>query len=181
MKYDALLVIDMQRALTEGKAYNGEAVAGNIGRLLKTCRAGEIPVIYVRHDGGKGDELEPGSAGWEIDERLAPMPNERIFEKKYNSAFRETGLREYLARLEARNIILCGMQTEYCIDATCKVAFEYGYHVTIAKGTTTTFDNNFASGKQLCEYFENKIWDRRYAVILPLEQLNMELNGDSTC
>ncbi len=37
------------------------------------------------------------------------------------------------------------------MDVTCKVAFEYEYEVTIPQSTTTTFDNVFASGKDLSE------------------------------
>ena len=69
------------------------------------------------------------------------------------------------------------MQTEYCIDVSCKVAFEYGYHVTIPQATTTTFDNAFSSGKALSEYYENKIWDNRYAQVAPIEQLISEINA----
>lgn len=52
---------------------------------------------------------------------------------------------------------MCGMQTEYCFDVSCKVAFEYGYEVTIPKDTTTTFDNDFTSGEKLARYYEEKI------------------------
>lgn len=177
MCYDALLIVDMQNALTEGKPYRGAAVVENIRQLLLACRARGIPVVYVQHDGGAGDELEHGSAAWQIEKKLTPMPGDAIFEKKYNSAFRETGLREFLSQLPVKNIILCGMQTEYCIDATCKVAFEYGFHVVIGKGTTTTFDSEFAGGERLAQYFEDKIWNGRYADVVPLEDLISELNA----
>ncbi len=32
------------------------------------------------------------------------------------------------------------MQTEYCVDTSVKVAFEYGYQLIIPEGTCTTFD-----------------------------------------
>lgn len=176
MKQDALLIIDMQTALIEQHPYNQTTVVGNIRQLLKTCREKGIPVIYIQHDGGIGDELEHGSTGWKIWKDIAPLQDEMIFEKKYNSAFRKTGLREYLSQLGAQNIILCGMQTEHCFDASCKVAFEYGYHVTIAKETTTTFDSDFTSGKKLSEYYEDKIWNNRYARVISMEQMISELN-----
>ncbi|SHI22647.1 Nicotinamidase-related amidase [Sporobacter termitidis DSM 10068] len=176
MNYDALIVIDMQTALIEEHPYNEAAVIENIKNLLGACRAKKIPVIHVQHDGGAGDALEHGGKGWEIWSALAPMPGEKIFEKQYNSAFRNTGLHDYLKTLPAKNIILCGMQTEYCIDASCKVAFEYGYNVTVPRAAATTFDSAFASGKALSEYYEDRIWNNRYARVIPMEQTISEIN-----
>lgn len=176
MNYDALIIVDMQTALVEAEPYNKTAVVTNIKELLNACRKRKIPVIYIRHDGGTNDELEHGSAGWAIYKEFVPLPEEKIFEKRYNSAFRKTGLREYLDEMGATNVILCGMQTEYCLDVTCKVAFEYGYKVTIPQSTTTTFDNDFASGKDLSEYYENQIWNNRYAQVVGMEKVLAEIN-----
>ncbi|HEX2927320.1 MAG TPA: cysteine hydrolase family protein [Ruminiclostridium sp.] len=176
MNYKALIIVDMQTALVEAGPYNRAVVIKNIKALLNDCRKKKIPVIYVQHDGGNGDELEHGSAGWTIYKEIAPLPNEKIVEKHYNSAFRKTGLHEYLDKLGVKNIILCGMQTEYCLDVTCKVAFEYEYKITIPQSTTTTFDNAFASGKDLSEYYENKIWNNRYAQVVSMEQVLAGIN-----
>lgn len=171
MKYDAIIIIDMQTALVEAHPYNEVSIIENIKSLLSVVRQYQVPVIYIRHDGGKGDELELGCDGWQIYKEIAPLSHEKIFEKQYNSAFRKTGLREYLNSFHAKSLILCGMQTEYCFDATCKIAFEYEYEVTIPQGTTTTFDNELAIGKDLVEYYENKIWNNRYAKVIPVVQI----------
>lgn len=176
MNYEALIIVDMQSALVEAEPYNRTGVVENIKALLNACKNEEIPVMYIQHDGGNGDELEHVSTGWGIYKEIAPLPGEKIFEKQYNSAFRKTGLRACLDEIGAKNIILCGMQTEYCLDATCKVAFEYGYKVTIPQSTTTTFDNAFASGKNLSEYYENKIWNNRFAQVIDMKQILFEIN-----
>lgn len=171
MTYDALIIIDMQTALVQEHPYNEERVIENIKALLALFREKKIPVIYIRHDGGKGDELEKGTKGWEIYSEIKPLEGEKIFDKNYNSAFRQTGLHEYLQEIGAKHIVMCGMQTEYCFDVSCKVAFEYGYQVTIAKDTTTTFDNAFATGEALAKYYEDKIWNNRYAQVVSIEEL----------
>lgn len=176
MNFDALIIIDMQTALVEAHPYNEATVIENIKRLLQVCRAKKIHVIYIQHDGGDGDELKHGSEGWKIYKEIAPLSEEKVLEKKYNSAFRNTGLHEYLDQIRAKNLILCGMQTEYCFDVSCKVAFEYGYNVTVPQATSTTFDNSFASGKKLSEYYENKIWNNRYARVISMEQIISEIN-----
>lgn len=171
MNYDALIIIDMQTALVEEHPYNETVVIHNIKSLLQACRDKKIPVIYIQHDGGTGDELEHGTEGWKIYGEIAPLPDEMVFEKHFNSAFRHTGLHEYLQKFHAKNLIMCGMQTEYCFDVSCKVAFEFEYTVTIPQAATTTFDNDFASGKALSEYYENKIWNKRYAQVIPVGQI----------
>lgn len=177
MKYDALIVIDMQIALVNAHPYNESGVLYGIRSLLESCRAAGVPVIYICHDGGPGDELELGCPGWQVAQQIASTPEEKRFDKHFNSAFRHTGLHEYLQQMGAKRLILCGMQTEYCFDVSCKVAFELGYEVTIAKGTTTTFDNDFAVARDLTRYYEEKIWAGRYAQVLELDDVLSRING----
>ncbi|WP_099469566.1 cysteine hydrolase family protein [Konateibacter massiliensis] len=173
MNYDAMIIIDMQNALIEANPYNGQKVIGNIKKVSEACRQKNIPIIYIRHDGGLGDELEKGSAGWQICKDIFPQSGDKIIDKRFNSAFRQTELEEHLQSLHAKRLIMCGMQTEYCMDVSCKVAFEKEYHITIPKDTTTTFDNDFASGEALAEYYEEKIWKNRYADVVSMEEIQI--------
>lgn len=175
MNNTALLVVDVQTALVEEQPFNIEEVLANIGSILSFSHTHDIEVIYVRHDGGTGDELEYNSRGWELYGSIAPAANERVFDKRYSSAFRDTGLKNYLDSKEIKNIVLVGMQTEYCIDTTCKVAFEYGYKVFIPEGTTTTFDNKVLSGKELNDYYSKTIWNGRFAEVIPIRALFQKL------
>lgn len=177
MTYDALIIIDMQTALVNRHPYNEKNVISNIKQLIDCCRTNNVPILYVRHDGGQGDELERGTTGWEIYSEIAPALGERIFDKQYNSAFRKTGLHEYLQLLGARTLVMCGIQTEYCFDVSCKVAFEYGYKVTVAEDTTTTYDNEFSTGEALAKYYETKIWNNRYARVRSMKQVLAEIEG----
>lgn len=171
MKDMALIIIDMQTALLEAHPYDERTVVARIQRLLAECRKSGIPVIFVRHDGGAGDELERGCAGWEICSELAPKAGEKIIDKAFNSAFRQTLLESHLQDLGIKTLILCGMQTEYCFDVSCKVAFEKEYEVIVPRGTTTTFDNDHFSADKLVHYYEDKIWDKRYAAVKDVEEV----------
>lgn len=171
MKNIALLVVDVQTMLIEEHPYNEQRVIENIQRLISVAREKEKEVLYVRHDDGVGEDLEYGSDGWQIYHKITPLPKEQIFEKHYNSAFVKTGLKEYLDRNEIDTLILVGLQTEYCIDATCKSAFEHGYKIIIPEGTNTTFDNEYLSGQKLYEFYNYKIWNKRFADVLPLDQI----------
>lgn len=173
MKDTVLLVVDMQQAIMDEHPVQEKEVIGNVNELIACCREQNVEVIFVRHDDGAGD-LTFGQPGWQIDLRIKPREEEKIFDKCYNSAFFKTGLEEYLKERNIKNIILVGLQTEYCIDATCKSAFERGFQVIIPVQCVTSFDNNYLNGEQLNQYFYYKIWSHRYANVFPVTQvLNM--------
>ncbi len=69
-------------------------------------------------------------------------------------------------------IILTGLQTEYCIDATLKSAFDNGYSVIIPEQTNTTFDNEYLSGEKLYEFYNYKIWNNRFAKVLSVDEVS---------
>lgn len=168
MEQTALLIVDMQTALVAGHPCREAELLGNLQTLLGAARSGGTEVIYVRHDGGAGDELEAGSDGWQICAQLAPAEGEKIFEKRYNSAFKDTPLRAYLDGHGIKTLVLVGMQTEYCIDATCKAAFEFGYTLVMPHRTTATFDNSFFKAETIVDYYEQMIWAGRFARIMPV-------------
>ena len=125
MKPDAMLVIDVQNGLINAHPYRETELLHNIARLLSACRNAAIPVLYVRHDGG--DEfLTHGTPDWENPAAIAPETGEQIFEKNVNSAFRGTELHACLQGLKVRNLLICGMQTEYCVDTNVKSRLNWG-------------------------------------------------------
>ena len=165
----AVLIVDVQKALVEAHPYREEEFLQELENLADSARKAGTEIIYVRHDGGAGDKLESGTEGWKIHEAVEPKTGERIFDKSFNSAFLETDLEEYLKEKQITDLILMGMQTEYCIDATCKAAFELGYGVVIPTGATTTYDNEFMSGEVTVRFYEEKIWAGRFADLMPAE------------
>ena len=171
MSKSVLLVVDVQTALIKEHPYNEQKVIENIKKLISVARDHEKEVVYVRHDDGIGEDLEYGTDGWKIYTEIAPNKSEVIVEKQFNSAFYRTNLRQYLESKQIDTIILVGLQTEYCIDATCKSAFDFGYQIIIPEETNTTFDNEFLPGSRLYEFYNYKIWNRRFANVLPVNDV----------
>ena len=165
----ALLVIDVQNALVLAKPFEVEEVISNIKKLIKTCRETNVEVIYIQHNDKVGDELEPNSEGWKIYGEISPNINEKVINKNYNSAFKETNLKNHLANKGIDQLIITGMQTEYCLDTTCKVAFEYGFKVIIPEKTNTTFDNGNILAKDLYEHYNYKIFNGRFGIVESME------------
>jgi nicotinamidase-related amidase len=174
MDNKALLVVDIQEVLfkdPQRQPYNAQKMIESVKQLIAAARAAGTEVIYVRHDGGKGSIAEAGTDGWQIYHEIPPADGERIFDKKYCSSFLKTGLKEYLDGKKIDTLILTGMQTEYCIDTTCRCAFEYGYKVIIPEGTNTTYDNDYLSGEKLYRFFNYSIWNDCFADVVPLEEV----------
>lgn len=167
------LVVDMQKGLVKEHPFMETEVIEQIASTLLYCRTEGIEVVYVQHDDGEGEDLHPGSEAFEIIEELAPHMGERIFIKERNSSFYKTGLKEYLSKAGIEKIILMGMQTEYCIDATCKAAFEHGFSVFIPEGTNTTFDNDYLLAEKSISYYNQFIWDGRYALVRPFNEVQL--------
>lgn len=165
-----LLVVDTQKLIVNEKLYEFDKFVSNVKRLIHEARKNSIEVIYVRHDDGAGCELTKGTDGFEIYEKFQPMENEKIFDKNVNSSFRETGLLEYLKDREEKDIIISGLQTDYCIDATIKCGFEHGFNVIVPAYANTTVDNQFMASEQSYKYYNEFMWKGRYAECISVDE-----------
>lgn len=140
----ALVVIDMQQGmLNEQPApYRSEEVLQNVGDLLGRARAALVPVFHVQHDGGAGDSLAKGSAGWPHHPAVAPREDEPVIEKIHSSAFHDTDFHDRLQKVGIDRLVIAGMQTEYCVDSACRAAAALGYRVVLVADGHTTFDSS---------------------------------------
>jgi nicotinamidase-related amidase len=152
---DALLVIDVQCGMfgdPSTQPYHGEAVVARIAELVAEARASGTCLIFVQHDGGPGDVLERGRPGFALRPELAPLPGEPVVVKRFCSAFQETNLGELLAERSVTNIYACGMQTEFCVDTTCRSAFERGFALTLIGDAHTTFDSSVMPAAEIVRH-----------------------------
>ena len=166
----ALLVVDVQRGLVARGPWRADEVIGNIARLMGACRNAGVEVVHVQHDGGPGQEDAPGTPGWEIHAAVRPDLGEKVVRKRFNSAFRETDLRDYLLESGIGTLILVGMQTEYCVDTTCRVAFEHGFRIVMPEMTNTTLDSGDLTGREIQRHWNRRIFAGRFASVPPMEE-----------
>lgn len=171
-----LLVVDTQKAITNNLLYKFDVFVERVEKLISEARNNNIEVIYVRHDDGAGNELTKGNDGFEIYSEFQPI-NERIFDKNVNSAFKNTGLLEYLKVKEEDTIMIVGLQTDYCIDATIKAGFEHGFKMIVPEYTNTTFDNQFMTAEQIYKYYNEFMWSKRYAEYISFNRALELLNS----
>jgi len=165
-----LLVVDTQKAIINEKLYESDLFEKRVNELINKARSNGIEVIFVRHDDGIGCELSKGNEGFEIYEDFKPENNELIFDKTVNSSFKNTGLLEYLKEKNEDTVIIVGLQTDYCIDATIKAGFEHGFKMIVPENTNTTFDNRYMSAEETYKYYNEFIWNKRYAECVSFEK-----------
>lgn len=164
-----LLVVDTQKAITNSGLYNFEVFESHIMELINKARRNNIEIIFVRHDDGVGSDLTKGKDGFEIYDKFKPAENELIFDKNVNSSFNNTGLLEYLRKKNENKIIIVGLQTDYCIDATIKAGFEHGFKMIVPAYTNSTFDNQYMTAEQSYRYYNEFMWNGRYAECVSFE------------
>lgn len=165
-----LLIVDTQQALVNQNLFLKEKFVDNIKKILSEARKNNIEVIYVIHDEGIGSELTKGEEGYEIYKEFKPLPSDKIFVKKVNSAFKNTGLLEYLKEIKQKEIIVVGLQTDKCINATVISGFEHGFNIIIPAYTNSTVDNDYMKCKDSYKYYNNYIWKGRYAECISIEE-----------
>jgi nicotinamidase-related amidase len=183
----ALVIIDLQRGILKGMGGKRrketeealEATTQRISELLgKTRRAG-VPVLYVQHDGGPGNALEPHSPGWEIREEIAPAAGELVIRKRACDAFFETELAAELSRLQIRRIVVAGCMTEYCIDTTVRRAVSLGYDVVLAADGHMSADSGGLRFEQIIEH-HNSLLDgfkagKHSVSVMPISEIAVTL------
>jgi nicotinamidase-related amidase len=155
----ALLVIDVQNGMfaEDDPVYQGAQLLATIGDLLAKARAAQVPVIYIQHNGGPGDPVEPGSDGWPIHPAIAPAEGEPVVVKATPDSFHETTLQ---AELEARGIVklvVAGIQTECCVDTTCRRAASLGYQTTLVHDAHSTWDSRTLSAAQIIAHHNDAL------------------------
>lgn len=137
MARDALIVIDPQVGLLEG-AYRVDETLTALAEALRRAREAKALVIFLRHNHATFAPLMAGSPTCEIHSMVSPEPHEVIIDKTASDGFWETNLQRCLDEAGVRCVVIGGLQTEFCVDATCRAALSKGYDVTlIADGHTT--------------------------------------------
>ena len=167
-----LLVIDVQQAMFGAdEPLGGRAVVARIKDLIARARAHGVPVFYVQHDGGSGDEFDRNGPGFAFLPDIAPLPGDSITVKKRASAFYETGLDDKLRAVGVDHLVVCGMQTEYCVDTTIRSAFEHGYRVTAVADAHTTFNSQLLPAATIIAHTHH-LWNGRFARLKRSEEVN---------
>ncbi|MGQ8872554.1 cysteine hydrolase family protein [Paenibacillus sp. TSA_86.1] len=157
--HKALIIIDVQSAMFDESdpVYQGEQLLRKIQVLITSARDAGHRVIYIQHSEGAGSPLERGTAGWEIHPSIAPNEGDLIFEKETPDSFHGTELHLKLQELGITELILAGMQTEICVDTTCRRAFSLGYKIQLVRDAHSTWNSSVLRADQIIEHHNSAL------------------------
>ena len=144
----ALLIIDIQRDYFPGGAYplvEPEAAAAEARRVLDSFRASGDPVIHMSHvwDAPDAEFMRPGTDGIEIHPQVAPADGELVLEKTSPNSFVDTRLEEELRSREVGELVVAGMMSSMCVDATVRAAADLGFTPTVVHDACAAPDLEF--------------------------------------
>jgi nicotinamidase-related amidase len=143
-----LVIVDIQKDYFPGGGHplvGPEAAAAAAARLLAGFRTAGDPVFHVRHvwDENEATFMRPGTEGVEIHETVAPRPEETVISKVHPNSFRDTPLEAKLREAAVDEVVVCGMMTSTCVDATVRAAVDLGFETTVAHDACATCDLEF--------------------------------------
>jgi nicotinamidase-related amidase len=139
----ALIIIDIQndyfpggKMELEGSPEAGEQAA----HLLERFRAKGLPLVHIQHVSNRPGAtfFLPATEGVNIHASVAPHAGETVLQKNFPNSFRGTTLLEHLRALGTDHLVIAGMMTHMCVDATTRAAFDLGFSCSLAHDACAT-------------------------------------------
>lgn len=121
----ALLLVDIQRDMLEppNPVPAHAEVRRALESLLERARASGAFVVHVQNDGSPSDPDAPHTPGWEL--VFPAAPGELVIRKTVSDAFTNAGLGASLGARRVDRVVVAGMQSNYCVSATCCGALQH--------------------------------------------------------
>ena len=137
----ALLVIDIQQSLVDEGIWEYERVIKRVNRLIAKAKSEHIPIVFVRDsrvvpDGGFHHSLHRDT-------------HDIVIVKHFRDAFMETDLSDILKAENIGRLVVCGMQSDFCVDTTCRRAAAIGYDVVLVADAHSTLDHQHLKAEQI--------------------------------
>ncbi|HWQ63940.1 MAG TPA: cysteine hydrolase family protein [Methanospirillum sp.] len=141
----ALILIDIQNDYFPGgkmELVGAENAGKKAGSMLDAARKNGYLIIHIQHLATRPDApfFLPETKGAMINDLVKPLPGEDVVQKNFPNSFRETNLQEILTKAGVENLVIGGMMTHMCVDATVRAAADLGYQCMLASDACATRD-----------------------------------------
>lgn len=164
---EALLIIDMQEGFfadANEPVYREKELVNNVNQLIDSFRNRNRPIIFIRHTEDDGEELKEGSRAWKVYHKLRHKRDDYFVNKETPDSFYRTELASILQENKIDTLYITGLQTDYCIDTTCRSAFAKNYHTILVHDGHSTYDNDSMKAEAIIQY-HHKIIGRWFAAL----------------
>src|SRR5947209_1022700 len=141
-------IVDIQTDYFPGGRHElvgSQDAAANAARVLERFRSRGEPVFHVQHiwEGGGAEFFEPGTEGVEIHAAVRPANGEPVVSKHHPNSFLKTDLEQRLRDAGVTDVVVAGMMTSMCVDATVRAAADLGFGCTVVHDACATLDLQF--------------------------------------
>jgi ureidoacrylate peracid hydrolase len=126
-------------------------VLPNIQRLQQAFRKGSMEVLYaviqsLTQDGRdrsldykiSGFHVPKGSWDGQVLDAIAPEGDEIVLPKTSSDVFASTNIHYVLGNLGIRQVVICGLVTDQCVESAVRHACDLGYLVTLVTDACAT-------------------------------------------
>lgn len=141
----ALIVIDMQQGFYDaawGPTTNYPECEKNVDRLVAEWSTRRMPLVVVRHDSrNPTSPLFTDGDGNNLLESIQDAAADLLVTKTVNSSFYGSpDLAQWLRGRAITRIVICGIQTNLCVETTARMGGNLGFEVLVPLDATRTFD-----------------------------------------
>ena len=189
----ALLIIDIQNDYFPGgkmELVEPLAAARKAHALLQCFRESGQHHVHIQHIATSPGAtfFLPGDRGTDIHDAAAHFEGEPIVQKHFPNAFRETGLLDLLRGWGIERVVICGMMTHMCVDATARaewppvIPVHLGFQIMVAADACATrdliFDGETVPAEHVHKAFLAAL--KSYGQVLPSEEILSRLAAQRT-
>lgn len=178
----AVVVIDMTDEFTSGeydvgRSDTGERAVDAMSDVVDAARGAAVPIIYTKPETATPadypgatkrprdeDSQDQRSRGNEINDALAPEPEDLVLDKPRASGFFDTHLGNYLHSYGIDTLVVGGMTTSGCVRATVVDAHSSNFRTIVPQEGTA--DRSVISHE--VTLFD---LDMKYADVTPVEEV----------
>src|SRR3954471_18119156 len=174
----ALVIVDIQRDYFPGgnmPLHEPEAAADKAGQVLEAFRAAGDPVVHIQHLSSAGAGfLEEGTDGAEIMAPVTPQDDETLITKRAPNSFLGTDLEQHLRSRDGDGVVVTGMMTRMCVDATTRAGADLGFKMTLVPDACAAPDLEFGGRKVDAQDVHTSFvaaLGQFYATVMPADQI----------
>ncbi len=141
----ALILIDIQNDYFKGgnmPLFESEKVIINAQKLLQQFRQNSYLVVHIQHISTREDAsfFIADTDGVQIHQQVIPTATEKVITKNYPNSFRDTELLDFLTEHDVKKLVIVGMMTHMCVDATVRAGKDLGFDIEVIANACTTKD-----------------------------------------
>ncbi|ONI81375.1 isochorismatase hydrolase [Actinosynnema sp. ALI-1.44] len=127
-----MVILDVQELLLP-LIWRSEELVGRIAALARQARKDGVPVIAFQQIGETGSFFDPEQPRTRPADGLALEPADTVIRKTATDAFYGTDLAAVLLKREVDTVVITGVATDYCVDATVRSSQSHGLDVVLVE------------------------------------------------